>query len=289
MAQVLTASPMQTTNAAGTFGVKSDGFIQGVAMDDPANRFNLAQGHLAATDKLPMWGGVAIAERIPGVQSGPYGSIVQRAQGMTDMEGFSVFNQAHNGLTTPNSPVPMYLANMSVSFYRFGSNMRIPVKASAAVIALGAAGASVRTPLAWDFLNQEVTTVAAAGYQGADVETTALTYDSENNVVTATAADHGLTVGQFVTITGAAPTSYNGTVQVRTVPSADSFTYTPFSAPLATPATAQGTVGKVAAADITLPVRLTRIQEGNSKVVTFDTATGYLSWNDHGSCALLLI
>ena len=40
----LSLNPMATTNAAGSFGVQSDGFIQGVALDDPANRFNLASG-----------------------------------------------------------------------------------------------------------------------------------------------------------------------------------------------------------------------------------------------------
>ena len=39
----LSLNPMATTNAAGSFGVQSDGFIQGVALDDPANRFNRRQ------------------------------------------------------------------------------------------------------------------------------------------------------------------------------------------------------------------------------------------------------
>lgn len=288
MAQLLAASPMQTTNAGGMFGTDSQGYIQGVAMDDPANRFNLAQGTLAEGEDLPMWGGVAISESLPGVQSGPRGSVIRRAKSVADMEGFSVFNQAHNGLTTPNSPVPMFLTDMSISFYRFGSNMRVPLKASPSVVALGITGASVRTPLAWDFVNNQLTTVADAGYAGDDVNTTAITF--ANGVATATTGSaHGLTSGKFITITGAAPAQYNGTYQVASVPSATTFTYVPASAPSATPATTQGTIGAPDAAGITLPVKLLRIQSGNCKTVEFSNDTGYLTWKDNDSCALILL
>lgn len=149
----LSLNPMATTNAAGSFGAQSDGFIQGVALDDPANRFNLASGTVAATETKPLWGGLAVAELLPGVNSSPRGSIIRRPVSLAELEGFTVFNQAHNGLTTPQSPVPLYASGMSVSFYRLGSNMRVLLKASAQVVALGTAGASVKTPLAWDFVN----------------------------------------------------------------------------------------------------------------------------------------
>ena len=45
----LSLNPMATTNALGSFGVQSDGYVQGIALDDPANRFNLAAGTVAAT------------------------------------------------------------------------------------------------------------------------------------------------------------------------------------------------------------------------------------------------
>ncbi|MBL0880534.1 hypothetical protein HLB04_20885, partial [Serratia ureilytica] len=46
----LSLNPMATTNALGSFGVQSDGYVQGIALDDPANRFNLAAGTVAATE-----------------------------------------------------------------------------------------------------------------------------------------------------------------------------------------------------------------------------------------------
>lgn len=283
----LSLNPMATTNAAGSFGVQSDGFIQGVALDDPANRFNLASGTVAATETKPLWGGLPVAELLPGVNSSPRGSTIRRAVSLAELEGFTVFNQAHNGLTTPQSPVPLYASGMSVSFYRLGSNMRVPLKASSQVVALGTAGASVKTPLAWDFVNERVTTAAAAAFAGADIATTSVTYS--NDVATATTASaHGLTAGQYVKISGVAPAAYNGTVVVLSVPSTTTFTYAPASAPGGS-ATTQGTIGAVAQADITLPVKVISIESGNSKTVSYDSATGFLTWNNTDSCALVLL
>ena len=103
----LSLNPMATTNALGSFGVQSDGYIQGVALDDPANRFNLAAGTVAATETKPLWGGLPVAELLPGTSSSPRGSYIRRAVSVAELEGFTVFNQAHNGLTTPQSPVPL--------------------------------------------------------------------------------------------------------------------------------------------------------------------------------------
>lgn len=283
----LSLNPMATTNAAGSFGVQSDGFIQGVALDDPANRFNLASGTVAATETKPLWGGLPVAELLPGVNSSPRGSTIRRAVSLAELEGFTVFNQAHNGLTTPQSPVPLYASGMSVSFYRLGSNMRVPLKASAQVVALGTAGASVKTPLAWDFVNNQVTTAAAAAFAGANIATTAVTYS--NGVATATTASaHGLTAGQYVKISGVAPAAYNGTVVVLSVPSTTTFTYAPASAPGGS-ATTQGTIGAVAQADITLPVKVISIENGNSKTVSYDSTTGFLTWKNDDACALVLL
>ncbi|EJZ4551209.1 hypothetical protein OIB85_004814, partial [Salmonella enterica] len=54
MASALSVNPMQTTNARGTFYAKSDGLIQGVALDDPAARYALASGTLASDEIKPL-------------------------------------------------------------------------------------------------------------------------------------------------------------------------------------------------------------------------------------------
>ena len=149
MSSVLTVNPMQTTNARGTFYTKSDGLIQGVALDDPAARYALASGTLANSETRPLWGGVAVNELVPGVSSAPRGTTIKRATSIAELVGISVFNQAHNGLTTPQSPVPLFLSNMSVSFYRFGSGMRVPVKASDAVIAQAVTPRACRLIIHW--------------------------------------------------------------------------------------------------------------------------------------------
>ncbi|MEH5972651.1 hypothetical protein PO654_16555 [Phytobacter diazotrophicus] len=286
----LSLNPMATTNALGSFGVQSDGLIQGVALDDPANRFNLASGTVASTETTPMWGGLPVAELLPGTASSPKGSTIRRAVSVSELEGFTVFNQAHNGLTTPQSPVPQYASGMSASYYRIGSNMRVPLKASDEVVALGTAGASVKTPLAWDFANNQITTAAVAGYAGADLTTTALSVS--NGVVTATfGAAHGIAAGKYITISGAAPAAYNGTYYVASVPSATTLTYVPVTAPTGA-GTTQATVSApnaAAVAAFTLPVKVLSIQAGNSKTVSYNSTTGFLTWNDTDNCALVLL
>jgi hypothetical protein len=83
----LSLNPMATTNALGSFGVQSDGLIQGVALDDPANRFNLASGTVASTETNPMWGGLPVAELLPGTASSPKGSTIRRAASVSELEG----------------------------------------------------------------------------------------------------------------------------------------------------------------------------------------------------------
>lgn len=87
----LSLNPMATTNALGSFGVQSDGLIQGVALDDPANRFNLSSGTVAATEAIPLWGGLPVAELLPGTASSPRGSLIRRAVSVDELEGFTVF------------------------------------------------------------------------------------------------------------------------------------------------------------------------------------------------------
>lgn len=283
----LSLNPMATTNAAGSFSVQSDGYIQGVALDDPANRFNLSSGTVATTETKPLWGGLAVAELLPGIQSSPRGSTIRRATSVAELEGFTVFNQAHNGLTTPQSPVPQFASGMSASFYRLGSNMRVPLKTTAKVVALGTSGASVRTPLAWNFVHDEITTAADAGYSGSDIATTDVAYGS--GVATATTASaHGLTAGQYVKISGVVPAAYNGTVVVLSVPSTTTFTYAPATAPSGA-ATTQGTIGAVDIADITLPVKLLAVGTESAKTVSYDSTTGFLTWGHNDSIALVLL
>lgn len=163
----ISLNPMKTTNAANSFGVQSNGLYQGVALDDPANRYNLAAGFVSPDEKGIIFGGMPITESLSGfsaannINNSVMGNKITKATALANISGFTVFNQAHNGLTTPSSPVPQYASNMSVSYYRFGSNMRVALKCSAEVVALATSGAPTTTKLDWDFTKQEL--IVASG------------------------------------------------------------------------------------------------------------------------------
>ena len=149
-------------NAAGTFNIQSLGFIQGVALDDPAIRNALSGGYLDADETLPMWGGVGIYGNVPPVTSETLGTIVGRADNLTpyaakQMVGFSVVNQATAWLTTPQSPAPTAAGGMTVPYFLFGSGARIAVDCDATLAAAlsftpvmaGAKGAVVSALTTW--------------------------------------------------------------------------------------------------------------------------------------------
>ena len=128
-------NPYVQTTAAGMFTIESDGFIVGTAMPDPAARFALSGGWLAAAETLPMYGGLAINESIP--QERPpvtradvaLGGIIARATtlaaGAGTTTGFSVFDQNYAAVNTPQSPVPTVGSGGLVNFYRLSSGARV--------------------------------------------------------------------------------------------------------------------------------------------------------------------
>lgn len=155
-------NPYVTTNAPGTFGVFSDGLVQGTAMADPSTRFALAGGLLASTETLPMWGGVAIQENIPGATSvlnnQALGGNVLRAADYAHLTGFSVFDQNYSAVNTPQSPVPLVNNGGRVHFYRMGSGARIAVQIDPALVNLD--GQIITSQVSWDFTNQKLVAFA---------------------------------------------------------------------------------------------------------------------------------
>jgi hypothetical protein len=277
-------NPMQTTNAAGQFRLLSDGYVQGVAMADPAARFRLAGGYLAATETLPMWGGVGIFEdtsgglQVNGTDS--LGQAVGRAASLATMTGFSVFNQNHAWIQVTGSPVPLAGVNQTVSFYRFGSGARLAVAMDPALVTLQ--GGLITQQVSWDYTNQMLIPYAPVEA----VETiTSITWAANVATVTTSAA-HGYAVGDDVTIVGAIPTVYNGEQKITTVPSGTTFTY---ALPLATTPGNATTPGTIAGGGGLLPVKIINVNIGGSKTVLYNAATNVTAWNPNGSAALILI
>ena len=151
----VTINPMLVTTAAGSFSIRSTGYVQGTAMDDPAVRYALTGGQLAATETFPMWGGCAIHDRIPTSTVPDLGGTLSRSNavdGAANIAGFSVFNQAYAWISTPQSAVPVASALMTVPFYRMGSGARIAVKADPSMVSLQ--GNYTNTKVSWDFNDQ---------------------------------------------------------------------------------------------------------------------------------------
>lgn len=272
-------NPYSTTQARESFSVSSDGVTQGVAMDDPTVRNLLAGGYVSTTETLPMWGGIAIQELIglrPG--RGVMGNELKRATDVTNITGFTVYNQAHHLVTFPESPAPTAGSGVSMHFYRLGSKARIPLKASASLV--NDAGELITTQVSYDFAAGHVVPYLAQGGSFSANATWA------SGVVTVTTASaHNYVSGIYVNVAGFAPTGYNGTFPI-TVTGANTFTY-----PLAVNPGAETTGGTVAANGGALPVKVLQVYTGNARVVEYDAVNNLARWNfagDNDSVAVLV-
>lgn len=273
-------NPFVTTNASGLFTKETTGYVQGVMSDDPAIRFTLAGGILASTETLPMWGGVAISESIPstGDDRAALGGSIVRSTLTANITGFSVSNQAHNWVSSPQSEVPTAAAGMGVPFARLGSGARVAVQLDVA-LANALASGLITQQVSWDLTAQKLIQYNAA--QG--VETiSSITWSGGVATVTTSAA-HGYLSGTYVVISGAVPTAYNGS-QLITVTGATTFTFA-----LAATTINATTPGQVNAGGGALPCKILQYNIGNSKVVTYDSVNNYVHWNNSGSCAVILI
>ena len=171
MVATVSFNPVLTSNAGGSFNIDSSGYVQGQAMDDPSYRYWLAGGVLATTETLPMWGGVGISELIPSststTTSAPsLGGQIGRATTLTaqaagQLTGFSVFDQAHHMINSPQSPVPLAGTGMSVNFYRMGSQARIAVACDPSLISLQTG--LITQNVSWDFNSQRLQPYLASG------------------------------------------------------------------------------------------------------------------------------
>jgi hypothetical protein len=167
----ISINPMLTTNAKGLFGVNTSGYTQGDAQADPAVKFQLASGFLKSSETLPMWGGLPISENIvlqtTTPSSGVLNGAIARATTIANSTGICVFNQAFNGITTPQSTVPQFSSGMTVNFYRFGSRARIPMRLNPALVSLD--GSLVTTDVIYDFTNNWLTTYVSGAVFPVDI------------------------------------------------------------------------------------------------------------------------
>lgn len=287
-------NPMVTTNAPGSFSITTAGAIQGMAFDDPALRNELAGGYYDPAETLPMWGGVAISEYVPGAAGTPANSQGPRIGRATNVSaatagqitGFSVFNQNHAMLTSPQQQVPIALSYQLVNFFRLGSGMRIALGILPALVT--AEGTIITQQLSWDFGAQQLAPFVAA--YPANVFT-ALTRAASGAggtyVATATTTtNHGIAVGDVFTVSGQTPAAYNGNWVAATGTATNQLVWN-----LATTVDpgASTVLGQVNAGGGALPVKILEVFPSNSMTVVYNPATGAITWNRQGYTASVLL
>lgn len=285
--------PYATTNAAGSFSVQSAGYIAGTAYNDPAVRFALAGGTLASTETLPMWGGVAISENVPlSTVDGTTGGTIGRATTTTNITGFSVFDQAYSWVSSPQSTVPTAgAAGMTVPFYRLGTGARIAVAMDPSLVSLG--GGLITQQVSWDFNNQCLQAYDASTATYA-LSTAVATYNNNGTwtvAIVAAVATPVAGAGDFINISGVTGT---GSAYVNGNQTVSAFTDNQHFSILVT--AASGAISTLTASSAVLnygtgalSVKVLSFNVGNSKIVSYNAATGAANWNGSGSAAIILL
>lgn len=286
-------NPYLTSNAAGSFSVQSDGYIQGVAMDSPAIRNSLAGGYLASTETLPMWGGVAIQELLsPSTSDGSLGNSIGRATTNARITGFSVFNQAHAWVTSPQSQAPSAGAGMTIPFYRMGSGARIAVALDPSLVSLD--GGLITQNVTWDINNQRLTPYDAAT---ATYAVTSMTPVDSGGVCTIaivmTVPSLVGGVGDAINISGAVNGGTGTNSQVNGNFIVTAFTDSShFSIQVVAVAGAIASItGTIVLNETTgaLACKILNVNIGGSKIITYDSVNNYVNWNNSGSAAIIQI
>jgi len=290
MVSTITFNPIITTVASGSFQVSSEGFIAGTMIDDPAIRNQLAGGYLASTDALPMWGGVGVNLGIPGAAGTPLpnlGPSVARATTISAtgaagaLQGFSVFNQDHAMINSPQSPVPLASAGMLVNFFRLGSGARIVVACDPALASLESSPETQQ--VSWDFGAQQLSPFQAAWSQ-ATITNATWASTSGGQATFTTSAGHGISVGSDIQVSGVVPAGYNGFYKTLAGTAGSTIVVA-----LASNPGAYVSGGIVPAGGGAVPVKVLDFQFGNSMTVSFDPNTGFATWNRAGNVAVILI
>jgi hypothetical protein len=298
----MTPNPYQTYSAAGTFGVQSSGYMQGMAQDDPVTRYALAQGNLSMSESVPMWGGVGITETIqPSTANQALGPVISRATATANLTGFAVFDQNFAAVQVPgSSQVPLTNLGGSVMFFRIGSRARIALAIDASVAA-GFQNGQIGPQASWDFKSQRIeaytaspATLAITSVTGSFVAATPGVPSYYNMVVVGAVPITPVTaVGDVISISGATNTGTGGNAAVNGSFYVTSFTDNQnFSFRIPSLTGYVGTIAGTILADKPgglLPGKIIGVNIGNSKIVTYNSVTGDAVWTPGQSCAIVQI
>jgi hypothetical protein len=187
MSGTLSFNPYATQTPTGTFVNPTQGYTQGLALDDPSSRMWLEGATLATTETVTMWGGVplsvAINQPATGFSEG-LGPTVKRSTSQGNTLGWSVFNQASSMVIAPGNNVPQAATGNYVSFYRNGSNARIPVNCDPALVAALTAGEFINAAaLYWSVTLYWVTLVTTGSNFALPTTTVLRSVNSNSKIV----------------------------------------------------------------------------------------------------------
>jgi hypothetical protein len=185
----MAATNQYTTNQPqNAFLLDTQGFVQGLAEDDPVSRMWLTEGTLISTASVLMWGGVPITEQInvTGSNGDGLGPVVLAATSQADTTGWSTFQQMMHGIITPGSNAPTYGPTNSVGFFRAGTNVRLMVACDPALISTitGAGDAINSQSLYWDVTNYRITLTTSGGNFALPTSTRLLKVNSNSKIIT---------------------------------------------------------------------------------------------------------
>jgi|SRR6185437_8801562 len=151
----ISINPSLTVAPPSSFLSSTQGYTQGIALADPSARQWLLSAAINSTVTQPLWGGMALTELVATAGADGAGNSVELASTQANVTGFSVFNRGYNMINTPGNNVQTASAGMSLPYYRLGSNIRIPVLATAALLT-AVEGNGINTQVQWDFTNQQL-------------------------------------------------------------------------------------------------------------------------------------
>lgn len=273
-------NPQQTTSPANSFLLQTEGWVQGSYFDDPSSKNWLAAGLIASSVTQAVWGGMAITENIPNINTNQAGNNLVLAATNVGITGFTVFNQANNMIITPGNTVQQAGSGMSVSYFRFNSNARIAVQCSAS-LASSLQGDPTNTQVSWDLVNQ-VLVPYSAGY-ASNAVTNAVwastaggqtTFTVTTNPTGVLSAGDTVTTSGIVNTGGSSTAAFNGVFTVVSVTSTTVVVSQPAAGSVGTYASGGLIAGNQGGA---LACKVLGFNN-NSKIVQYNSTTGILNW-----------
>jgi hypothetical protein len=289
-------NPFVTTVTSGMFNTSADGLRQGSDMADPSATWRLRGGILAASETLPMWGGVGVYMDVPpytvGQPNNALGVVMGRANTLTanqakTLAGFSVFQSNYSWVTTPQSTVPTGGSGSQVNAYPLGSLARIVVACDPALVSLWSG--PIKPQVSWDFVNQLL-----VPYNGSalTIAATGSSYDSVTGVVTLNmSASINFSAGDAIIVssltgTGVDLASANGTFTAIAPTTGTTVSYQ-LDPGLTISSITGGDVTLGSGSASALPVSVLAVKTSNCVTVAYDSATGFATRNYNGACAII--